>query len=944
MPVTYKNLFTQVIEEINKRLVTNTGTSTLVANVGSSPGSFSVQASAPAVDTQGLLASLQSALANALPPQILEGLEVRATTPISSSVIISAGSGSVGASVYTLDIDTTIQIPFDALTSVFYIHVYQDYISIDKFNDYKKLTIGKIMVPMPGTTNVVQDIRDNSWNAYIVNFTEYKLYGHNGYFEEDSLDLLRSNIGPILADNLIGNIRLSENLKITNTQGTLELDSNSLKLFDTNENLLAQLNESGIFFYDTNGIELAKFATDEARVGNMLITTNSIKSNNFVTGISGFQIKDDGSSEFENVVVRGMIKSSVFQKDTISAVGGQIFVGNSTTLSADTTALDNASFTCTDAIFTIGDILVIKTSVGAEYLQVTSVGGNVYSVTRDLANAYAPNSNPTWKAGTAIVCVGNATSGAHQLGYILIDSVSSCAPFIDIIQRNSETYNDVSIKTRVGNLAGLNVAPFGQLSGYGMYSQNVYLTGAIKSSCIEGGTIVGSCIETSITGQRVVLDSTGLYGYDANGCLLTALTGAGGLKLLDPNCCDCYSYLSAGSLRFHFPHGDIPYAKRICSGSACTGETVCLQYWYQSPSIILGPKSLRAYNSSYVGCQDWCFYYDNVACYCNSASDFGWKFDVHAQLVSSGGTSTECIKNLGFGVCTDTAAGVCCAKVQLCLLMYCYGAAPANWYYGQLCYRIQYCCSGGAWACCDYLYTQAHANTTNICTACVVSQTINFGSSNTWRLMVTELSSSWIDSGFISGTQVCCLWSCSPSACSLTTKPTSASGCALCIQCTCIPFGAAPATKANIYCQCLSYYWSGGITGCGGNAGSHVNFCICDGYQDIFNCVLNGTVSLTCNTNTLGGSQGYRTCCYCSCLVLCEYICSCGNFQATGSISVGTYAHCIYNICQVVCYYTYTGGAATCCLEDFYSTCETVSSQCILDSAGCLNWLAISYA
>ena len=39
-------------------------------------------------------------------------------------------------------------------------------------------------------------------------------YGFNGRFEEDTVELLRDNIGPVLADNIIGNIRLSENLKI----------------------------------------------------------------------------------------------------------------------------------------------------------------------------------------------------------------------------------------------------------------------------------------------------------------------------------------------------------------------------------------------------------------------------------------------------------------------------------------------------------------------------------------------------------------------------------------------------------------------------------------------------------------------------------------------------------------------------------------------------------
>jgi hypothetical protein len=141
-------------------------------------------------------------------------------------------------------------------------------------------------------------------------------------FEEDSRDLLRNNIGDILADNLIGNIRLSENLKITNTQGTLELDSKAVKIYDEQQHKMAEFNRRGTFFYDINGREVAKFAVDGAKVGNILITRNTLQSGNFISGNlgSGFQIKDDGDAEFNNIRARGKFTTSVFEKETISAV------------------------------------------------------------------------------------------------------------------------------------------------------------------------------------------------------------------------------------------------------------------------------------------------------------------------------------------------------------------------------------------------------------------------------------------------------------------------------------------------------------------------------------------------------------------------------------------------------------------------------------------------
>jgi hypothetical protein len=350
--ITYKNLYSNIVREIEKRVSYNNTSSYKDQTSRDFVGSYSSATSD--ATTAEIVSAIQNLLEEALPSSIIEGLEVGETTPISDSVIITAGKGSVGGVLYELSEKLTLKIPFDSSNSIFYIVLYKDSIEIEKTYDSKKLTIAKIVVPRPGVTNLIQDDKDSSWNAYIVNFKEFKLYGYQDRFEEDTVELLRDNISPILSDNLIGNIRLSEDLKITNTQGTLEIDSAELRLLSTNETTLAKFNRNGTFFYDDNGIEIAKFTTDEARVGNILITKNSVQSGDYISESKGFKISDNGFAEFEDVRVRGRISSSVFESDKISAVGGKLYVGNSSVLSNDVSSTDT-TITVEDSVFALNE-------------------------------------------------------------------------------------------------------------------------------------------------------------------------------------------------------------------------------------------------------------------------------------------------------------------------------------------------------------------------------------------------------------------------------------------------------------------------------------------------------------------------------------------------------------------------------------------------------------
>ena len=528
--VSYSDLYTQVNALINKRIGYNTlspyGSQGNIPN-GLKP--FVLQSSGGDVSYTQLVTSLMQILDTALPPRIISGLQVTATNPISNQVNIMAGQGTVGGVVFELLEDLSLTVPFDNTTPLFYVNLYANIVKIESVPN--SLTLAKIIVPFPATWAEVQDKRDNTTqNAYIQSFIEYKLYGFNNQLEEDSIELLRDNIGQVLADNLIGNLRLSENLKITNTAGSLAMDSNSITMSNPGGGILSVFNTQGVYFYDGNGMEIGKFATDGAHIGNIGIGTNCIYSRNYVSGISGFQITDQGYAEFENVTVRGRITSSVFTCDKVSAIGGQFIVANASSLSAPVQSIDTQIQTC-ENVFSTNDILLFKNGGTVEYMCVNTVCSCVnptYGVTRDITSSYA--TKPSWGTGSVVVSTGNAIT---QNGYIFMDAVSQYSPYIDILKRNSSSATDVCLCARYGRLDGVVDSNFGTLTGYGLYATNVFLKGCLYASTIK----------TACTGSRIEMDTNSLRGYDSNGniifCLMETTTPGDLLIGQDPRGTGC---------------------------------------------------------------------------------------------------------------------------------------------------------------------------------------------------------------------------------------------------------------------------------------------------------------------------------------------------------------------------------------------------------------------
>lgn len=496
--------------------------------------------------------------------------------------------------------------------------------------------------------------------------------------------------------------------------------------------------------------------------------------------------------------------------------------------------------------------------------------------------------------------------------------------------------------------------------------------------CVTAGTLEGTTFQTAAAGARIVMDATSLRSYDSGCNLMYELCDghvtAKSMTLVDPNCACCYSYLSAGAWYFHDELGnETPYVKRICSGVACTGDTICLCGWCTSPLVMVGINSLNSFDDGYAGqTQKWIIGNSTPAFYCNSSTDYGYCFDVNACLVLAAAQGSEVVKSAAFEATVCTCTNICFSCASMKFKLWC-NAACANYYYGTICYALCYRKSGDAtWCACCFSYTQPHASVVQMQTVNTVCVPLLFPCSETWEICAHQVSLNWADSGFSSATVNCAVCCRSLTACTVNQSQTWC----CCQTCTCRYYNCtcevsdtisvAGSKPANTFCTLLTY-------------------CV----QDYSNCVYaylwHDTPSIGCNCTcvrfqtdfgsniyTGGGASNSASCCGID--VTCtDY----GNWASGSTRDLSTYNACAFSsfaikscfrscwrqcsigfmrychvgssqVCLVSgtlchCYCTVSGSA--CCVTDkcLHSLTDTFGTQTVLDPDGCLNWLAVGF-
>lgn len=248
--------------------------------------------------------------------------------------------------------------------------------------------------------------------------------------------------------------------------------------------------------------------------GNLIMdSTGLIKSNNYAAGVSGWMIDGDGKAEFEDVIVRGQLATSVLTYNEIHVTGGTQMIGykagvlysdyttpttESTIYIANDAGGSTCSFANTDRIrMKDGSndwwALLSDKSQQSEYASFT---------------ATTQNGTTSWavKAGRAIVGYNPSSGGTI---YLSSDGAVGATANISIMQHSTSPWSDESLKVRIGNMYNV----------YGTGTNNRYGVGIGDYS---GGNYMSYNAETS--GQFVIKAGDGVVTLDEDGIGISITT------------------------------------------------------------------------------------------------------------------------------------------------------------------------------------------------------------------------------------------------------------------------------------------------------------------------------------------------------------------------------------------------------------------------------------
>jgi hypothetical protein len=296
-----------------------------------------------------------------------------------------------------------------------------------------------------------------------------------------------------------------------------------------------------------DGGKIGGFTIDSSKITgtNIVIdSAGSIQTSDYASDLKGWKISaaGNGFAEFENAKIRGTLSTAVFEKTSVNAVGGQLYVANSTTLTGSSFAgaSPSGNYTPTQTTMSVenvtgfesGEILTAKkfssTGFATEYMRINSASrdgvgddlfGRIY-VTRAYGNGLTGNSASLGESPSAAQSYSGSqvivSTGKLGTGFIRINANPNdqATPYIDIVERTGSGIYDVALKARLGDLSGLANSSyvFGNSDpGFGLATDNVFLQGGIIANT---GSIGGINMEANklFTGTGTHNDNnTGFY-------------------------------------------------------------------------------------------------------------------------------------------------------------------------------------------------------------------------------------------------------------------------------------------------------------------------------------------------------------------------------------------------------------------------------------------------
>ena len=284
----------------------------------------------------------------------------------------------------------------------------------------------------------------------------------------------------------------------------------------------------------------------------------------------------------DNLTVRGTMNVYELLVNQTRATNGSVWVsstGKIISASIGTAPSFSLFFdTGSDMVghgFREGDLIRAQRFQGTDSFQsdmmVVSVGGSGSLTAITTGSGTTPPSG-----GFEYVRIGNAYSSSRQ-GAVYMTADDNNAPYIDVIDgvaSHSDFNANNNIKARLGKLNGISSTVFGNLSGYGLYSDNVYLEGGINSTFgAIGGFGISATALSSSDNTFILSSSEGnvamKMGSTSNAMDISSgtgifMSGSGDFRVGNP---------SADQLKFHNGALQITASQINLSGSGVGIDT-----------------------------------------------------------------------------------------------------------------------------------------------------------------------------------------------------------------------------------------------------------------------------------------------------------------------------------------------------------------------------------
>ena len=199
---------------------------------------------------------------------------------------------------------------------------------------------------------------------------------------------------------------------------------------------------------------------------------------------------------------RAELNSIEYELDSICSLPKNPCVLPDSYLEFDMSAYDSETLTLgKDINLEVGDILKIGLGTEVEWVEVTdNSSAPTYSIVRDKASQYEPDSNPEWERGTIVINYGQPNSGG-----ICSEVSGDEAPHIAIFTHDGEPWNSTNVIVREGNLKNYGYCADTKYGWSSFIDDDNYLT--IDSSGVRLSGRVTGRLEVGKLGAHLIPDA-----------------------------------------------------------------------------------------------------------------------------------------------------------------------------------------------------------------------------------------------------------------------------------------------------------------------------------------------------------------------------------------------------------------------------------------------------